>query len=677
LFKKYFTIFFVIGLAVTGFSKDNIDLAGEYSSSEFQKGVIAFHKTEYELAISYFTKALGYKEDNFQARYFLGDSYRKAGYEENALFVWNTLLSMGYDDRSLKSRVAHLYDKRGMLTDIFIDKDYILRDDIKGFIEGDKKSVPSFIKPAQIAVDKNNHYFVASYLTGTVCEFDPNMKIVRNYMSALQEIKNPFGIAIDGDGYLYISDFTNDVIVKLNRYNIIEKKIGFKGVGQGGLLGPKNLIFDDDENLYVTDSGNKRINKYKKDGEFLFSFGNNLDDNSLKNPGGIFFDGGKIYVCDREADKVLVFDKNGNFLNAFGDAVLKEPYDITRDKLGRFLVLCKEKIWAYEEDNVLWYPIEETGNRLKRGLSVVTDKENNILVTDFDTSRLLVLSLARQRYSNLNVNIERIYSQKFREVHLALTVEKDDGSMPEGVGAGNIFIYENGKNVPVFGTAYTENKNNNSDILVVYDKNRNMAKNSHDFKVTMDNWLKTASTTTRVSLVTARKQEPLLENDFNSSRLQILDSLDNGEYSQVTDKGSAVKTGIYHMLNRFSKKAVIIVTDGTETGNDFEMFKIDDCINLAKNNDIKIYVVSFGDGPLTEIYRQIAKKTEGDYYRVYRRNDLQDLFKRIEKSKGRQMIVSYRSNSVSRFGDEPISVYVEINYEGMKGIGQSLYYPGN
>jgi hypothetical protein len=495
-------------------------------------------------------------------------------------------------------------------------------------------------------------------------------------MSALPVLKSPFGIAVDSEGYIYISDFANDVVIKLNRYNIVEKKIGFKGIGQGGLLGPKNLLLDDDQNLYVTDSGNKRINKYKKDGEFLFSFGNSIDDNSLKSPGGLFYDNGKVFVCDRELGRILVFDKSGNYLYSLGDNVLKEPYDMTKDGIGRFLVICKEKLWAYEEENVLWYPVEDTGKRLKRGMSLVSDRENNILVTDFDTSRLLVLSLVRQRYSNINVNIERIYSQKFPDVHLALTVEKDDGSVPIGINTNNIAIYENGKYVPVFGTAYTDNKNKNTDIMIIYDKNRNMAKNSHDLKVTLDNWLKKSSPDTNVCLITAQKDEPLLENEFNSSRLQLLDSIDGDGYSQVTDKGSAIKTGIYHMLNRFSKKSVILMTDGTETGRDFEMFKIDDAINLARNNDVKIYVVSFGDGPLSETYSQMAKKTGGDYYRVHKRNDLQDLFKLIEESRGREIIVSYKSSSISRFGDEPISVQVEINYEGMKGISRSIYYPG-
>ena len=662
-------------LCLSAFPIEKIDIAQEYSLDEFHKGITAFHNTEYELAITHFTKSLGYKENNYLSRYYLGESYRKAGYEENALFVWNALLAMGYEDRGLKNKITHLYNKRGMLADIYIDKDYVLREDIKGYLEDDKNNVELFIKPAQITVDKNNHYYIASYLTGAVVEFDPNLDVVRNFIPALPAIKNPFGVAVDNEGFIYVSDYTNDVILKLNRYNVVEKTIGFKGIGLGGLLGPKNLVFDEDENLYVNDSGNRRIGKYKKDGEFLFSFGNNIDDNNLQSPGGLFYDDGKLFVCDREQNAVLVFDKSGNYLYSLGADILKEPYDITRDNIGRLLILCKEKLWAYEESNALWYPLEETGKRLKRGTSIVSDKENNILITDFDTSRLLVLSLERQRYTNLNVNIERVFSQKFPEVHLCITVEKDDGSSPTGINTNNISIYENGKYVQVFGNGYTKTKNENTDITIIYDKNMNMNKNTNDFKTILDSWMKKASPSTKVCLVSTQRAEPVLENGFDSTRLQLLDSLGNKNFSRVTDKGSAIKTGIYHMLNRFSKKSLVIVTDGSETGNDFEMFKIDDCINLARNNDIRIYVVSFGNGPLSEIYTQIAKKTGGEYYRVYKSNQLEDLFQKIENSKGKELVISYRSESISRFGDEPVSVYLEIDYAGMKGIGQSIYYP--
>ena len=55
---------------------------------------------------------------------------------------------------------------------------------------------------------------------------------------------------------------------------------------------------------------------------------------------------------------------------------------------------------------------------------------------------------------------------------------------------------------------------------------------------------------------------------------------------------------------------------------------------------------------------------------------MQALFKNIENETGKEIIVSYISRAKSRFKEEPITVYVEANYNGMKGIGKTVYYPG-
>lgn len=165
-------------------------------------------------------------------------------------------------------------------------------------------------------------------------------------------------------------------------------------------------------------------------------------------------------------------------------------------------------------------------------------------------------------------------------------------------------------------------------------------------------------------------------HDFYSTRLEIKDALQDTVFDERTDLGSSFKFGINHMISRFSSKALVIVTAGEETGGDFERFKIEDSINFARNNDIPVYIVAFEEGSLSPILKNIAQRTEGDYYKVYARSDLKDLFKTIEKREGREIIIAYKSKAVSRFNEESISVTVRVDYSGMTGVGSSIYYPG-
>jgi uncharacterized protein YjiK len=641
---------------------------------EFQNGIRAYHNTEYERAITFFIKSLGYNEDNQLARYFLGESYRKAGYDKNAIFVWNNLLSLGYKERSLRSKIEYIYNKRGMLHEININKTFVLREDIKGYYQ-DTVS-PLFIKPSQISIGNNNHYYIASFLTGLVVELDPNFNLVKNHFPLIEKIKKPFGIVVDKEGFLYVSDFENNVVVKFDKFGVIKSKIGFKGISKGALLGPEYLLIDDEDNLYVVDSGNHRINKYKKDGDVLFSFGTeNGSDGKLEKPAGLYYYNNNIYVCDKGRDEVIVYDKSGNYISSFGKGKLKNPYDITRDNFNRFIILCEKEIWIYEEENSLWYILDAVGNRLERGISIAMDKENNLLVSDFNSSRLLVLSHERERYVNLNINIERVFYQSFPDVHLALTVEKDDFTTPSGIDESNVTIFENGKMVPLVGTIYTKERDKRTDIIIIYDNNIGMAQYKNDIKIVIDNWLKNINSMTTVGLVAFKGGDAVLLNELGSARLSILDSIDNCEYENRTDKSSAIKFSAYHMLKRFSKKAIILITNSKETGNDFEKFKIENSISLIENNNVPINIVSFHEGQLSEIYKYLSIKSDGEYYRAYNRGDLKDLIKKIENKKGKEIIFSYSSNAVSRFGDEPISVTVEVNYGGMNGVSKTIYYP--
>lgn len=651
---------------------DYLGLNPEYSMDEFRKGIRSYQDAQYENAIGSFIRALSYDDANNSARYYLGESYRKAGYEKNALYVWNTLLAMGDGNRYLKNKLSYLYNRRGMLTDILVDTGYVLREDIKGYYEGAKTAM--FLNPSQIAVGKDNHYYIASFQTGSVVELDANFKMVRSFIPKNPELKKPFGVAVDSENNILVSDFGSDRILKINRFNLVVKTYGYKGIGEGALLGPKYIAVDKYDNVYVIDSGNKRINKYSKDGNIIFSFAlqNGVDAGELS---GLFLHDGSIYVCDKKNGFINVYDESGNFIRKFGSDYLIKPYDITMDKLGRFIISCEDKVWAYEPSIELWYTVDALGQRLKRGVSVVTDVEDNIVVSDFNSSRVYVMSLERRRYNSLYVSVERVMSAKFPDVHLFVRIEKDDFTTPAGIDASNIAVFENSKVVSAAGMGFTELKNRSNDIAVIYDNSPSMIKNRDEVKSLIDTWMKNSTDTTRVLLSTFDGGVGYVRNELNSTRLQLLDSIDRIAPSQYNDKGEGVKNALYGILSKFSKKSVVIITDGRESGRDFEKFAGEDLILFAMNNDVKINVVTFGEGEMSDTYRTIARKTGGRYLTVYRSPMLKDLFADINKENGKEFIISYRSPTLSRFGKEAVNVEVEVDYNGMKGLGDSVYYP--
>ena len=81
-----------------------------------------------------------------------------------------------------------------------------------------------------------------------------------------------------------------------------------------------NIALDSDENIYILDGMNFRIQKFDNEGNFLMSL-------EIKKGGGpkevVYVTGlavtetGKILVHDRNSMKILIFDKEGQFVHSF------------------------------------------------------------------------------------------------------------------------------------------------------------------------------------------------------------------------------------------------------------------------------------------------------------------------------------------------------------------------
>jgi hypothetical protein len=84
--------------------------------------------------------------------------------------------------------------------------------------------------------------------------------------------------------------------------------------------GVDNIALDSEENIYILDGMNFRIQKFDKDGNFLMS----LEIKKGEGPKevtyvtGLAVTGkGKIYVHDRNSMKILIFDEGGQFIHSF------------------------------------------------------------------------------------------------------------------------------------------------------------------------------------------------------------------------------------------------------------------------------------------------------------------------------------------------------------------------
>jgi sugar lactone lactonase YvrE len=137
--------------------------------------------------------------------------------------------------------------------------------------------------------------------------------------------------------------FTQDGRVVYTKTAYIPTRIidGFDG--EERLNRPEAILISEDGELYIADTGNRRIAVYDRAGTFLRSYGEGV----LRQPTGIFLRGGILYVADAGHERVICFDAGGEVAAEygrpesplFGSATRFRPAKIAVDAAGMMYIV--------------------------------------------------------------------------------------------------------------------------------------------------------------------------------------------------------------------------------------------------------------------------------------------------------------------------------------------------
>jgi hypothetical protein len=130
----------------------------------------------------------------------------------------------------------------------------------------------------------------------------------------------PFGIAIEGDKYVYAADSSNHRIQKFTYNGGFVGKWGSQGTGDGQFDSPSGVTVDNSGHVYVLDTYNHRVQKFTSDGVFLLKWGSQGSGNGqFQSPTlGIAAWGDYIYVTDTVNSRIQKFTINGIFVTQWG-----------------------------------------------------------------------------------------------------------------------------------------------------------------------------------------------------------------------------------------------------------------------------------------------------------------------------------------------------------------------
>ena len=242
--------------------------------------------------------------------------------------------------------------------------------------------------------------------------------------SGNSEFDSPTGVAVDGNGNVYVAEYYNNRIQKFDAGGAYVGQWGGPGSGNDQFVYPYGVAVDGAGNVYVADSGNDRIQKFAGDGTFLMAFGwdvvsGNVDtdfeicqsgdtckvgspgsgDGQFSNPRGVAVDGaGNVYVADTSNNRVQKFDAGGAYLTQWGSggsgsSQFNYPTGVAVDGAGNVYVADSNNHRIQKFDGsgsyLSQWGVNGSGNgQFSYPQAVAADGDGNVYVADSDNSRI-------------------------------------------------------------------------------------------------------------------------------------------------------------------------------------------------------------------------------------------------------------------------------------------------
>ncbi|HWP78644.1 MAG TPA: HYR domain-containing protein, partial [Candidatus Nitrosotenuis sp.] len=243
--------------------------------------------------------------------------------------------------------------------------------------------------------------------------------------------------------------------------------LSFGGQGlvkTGAFSFPQYVAVDEAGNVYVTDLGNFRVQKFDNDGVYLHSWGSKgTGSKDFQSPAGIAVKNDFVYVVDHELNMVKKFDTSGNFISSWGST----GTDPGKFKLPNGVAVSKDNfVYVVDTGNSRVQKFDAEGKHIKTigssgteqgkfltPLGITVDNDGNIYVGDAGNKRV-------QKFTSEGTFVKS-YTASSGGIQIS----------PDGVAvdsSGNIIIADAGNNrvvivdkegsvIATFGTTGTAN----------------------------------------------------------------------------------------------------------------------------------------------------------------------------------------------------------------------------
>ena len=629
----------------------DISIAKEYDPKEtrakeyFREGFLLYNEAKFSDALISYKRGLSLKPDLAEIWYWMGKLYYRMGKIEEAIDCWNQFFVLGGGDQALRQKINNLYNslyakpKEGKLLSTYAHT---------GTIKPDKPR-NRFYSPTGIARDSKGNIYIVSYDTHKVLKFSPAGNFILEFGEEGEgegQLTHPFGIYIDKEDYLYITDFGNNRIAQFDSNDLESDTGGFlfsfgsRGIKEGELLGPEGITGDEFGNLYVVDSGNCRVAKFDKEGKFMLGMGKmGREEGELIQPVDVALDKDRnIWITDSGNRRIQQFDSSGNLLTALRFPNEKgEPRGITVSPKGDiYISFSKGSVYKFDRNLTLWAKIsgfKEAEEFFICPQALMVDEEGHLYVTDICRDSIESFVAEEFKPTNFNLNVDRVITDHFPDVIYAVTVTSENQRAVLGLTADNFKIVEQGKRMlPVRVSSPLQEKDN---LVTVFLIDTHLYMKSHQKKIEdlVDAYIERTKDNQSVASVTFSNEKSLL-CPTTLNKLEAAKLATSLKFWGAEDEGVAlpagIKEGVDQTLNLLGRKAIVLFTSSDKINLKEE--PLFEALYYAKNNYVPLIIIDFSLGKNNHDLKLMADFTGGKYFRTSESTkEIENLYNEVVK----------------------------------------------
>ncbi len=257
-----------------------------------------------------------------------------------------------------------------------------------GFQPGTQTVVPAtgLKDPYEVAVDGAGDLYIADTGNNRVVEVTPGgvQTTVGTGLNA------PSGVAVDAAGNVYIANNASSNVVEVTPEGA--QTTLTISVGGTGLVDPQGVAVDSAGNLYIADQGNNRVVKVTLEGA------QTTVGTGLSNPYGVAVDAaGNVYIADSNNNRVVEVPANGGAQTTVGTG-LNFPESVAVDAAGNVYVANTVN------NHVVEVPanggVQTTvGTGLSNPYGVAVDAAGNVYIADSNNNRVVEVNQSQQSLS--------------------------------------------------------------------------------------------------------------------------------------------------------------------------------------------------------------------------------------------------------------------------------------